>query len=87
MIVHEKPFYVHENQCTQILYLTSPGLSFGAQAMVKETNYLLVFQNICLISKEKKLDFANENLDHVSESNSITAQYLQLNPPFNNRLL
>ena len=23
--VHTKPFYVHENQCTQILNLSSPG--------------------------------------------------------------
>ena len=55
--------------------------------MVKETNCCLGFQNICLISKEKKLDFVNENLNHVSESYSITAQCLQLNPPFNNPLL
>ena len=87
LIVREKLFYMHENQCSQILYQTNPGLSFGAQAVVKETNCFLGFQNICLISKEKKLDFVNEYLNRVSQSYSITAQYLQLNPPINNPLL
>ena len=49
------------------------------------TSCFLGFQNIHLISKEEKLDFVDENLNHVSESYSITAQYLQLNP-FNNPL-
>ena len=35
MNVHTKPFYMHENQCTQILNLTNPDITHKPVSTIK----------------------------------------------------